>query len=197
MREMVLLFLAGSILILLPPAGAMAQEQTGGTVQTVGVTTTIEPFMSVTVVTAESDRDVTDPPFRNLGSYVDGGGLARGVVEFEALEQPGIIDADKHVQIIVSSNCTSWSVECSSTGLTSTDDFIPPERLFLKSFYTDPGVDNGAGLGYESLVVPKLVASGSAALELSYQVRLRLEVTWDDMPGDYDGTLNFTVMPTP
>lgn len=189
--------LAGSILLLVLLATGMAQEQFGGTAQTVGVTTTIEPFMSVTVVTAESGRGETDPLFRNLGSFVNVGNLAMGVLEFEALEQPGIIEADKHVQIIVSSNCTNWSVECSSTGLTSADDFIPAERLFVRSFYTDPGADNGAGPGYENLEVPKLVATGSAAQELSYQVFLKLEVTWDDMPGDYDGILNFTVMPTP
>jgi hypothetical protein len=189
--------LAGSILLLVLLATGMAQEQFGGTAQTVGVTATIEPFMSVTVVTAESGRGETDPLFRNLGSFVNVGSLAMGALEFEALEQPGIIEADKHVQIIVSSNCTNWSVECSATGLTSADDFIPPERLFVRSFYTDPGADNGAGPGYENLGVPKLVATGSAALELSYQVFLKLEVTWDDMPGDYDGILSFTVMPTP
>lgn len=197
MRKRSLQFLAGSILLLAFPAAGMAQDQVGGTVQTVGVTTTIEPYMSVTIVTAESGRDVPDSPFRNLGSFVDGGSLARGVVEFEALEQPGIVEADKHVQIIVSSNCTNWSVDCSSAGLASADDLIPPERLFVKSFYTDPGADNGAGPGYENLVVPKLVAAGSASQELSYQVYLKLEVTWDDMPGDYDGILSFTVMPTP
>ena len=169
----------------------------GGTAATVGVTTTIEPFMSVTIVTAESERGDYDPPFRNLGAFVDGGGMARGVIEFEAMEEPGIIEPDRHVQIIVSSNCASWSVECSTDGLTSEDDFIPPERLYLRSFYTDPAADFGAGPGYESLAVPKTVASGTASQELSYQVYLKLEVTWDDMPGDYDGILNFTVMPTP
>jgi hypothetical protein len=197
MRKTDLRVLAGLILLLLLPAAGMTQDQVGGTAQTVGVTTTIEPFMSVTLVTAETDREETDPPFRNLGSLGDGGSLGMGVVEFEALEQPGVIEADKHVQIIVSSNCTSWAVECSSTGLTSPDDFIPPDRLFVRSFYTDPGADNGAGPGYENLVVPKLVATGSAAQELSYQVFLKLEVTWEDTPGDYDGVLNFTVMPTP
>jgi hypothetical protein len=197
MSKRTLLCLAGSTLLLLPLVAGMAQEQVGGTAQTVGVTTTIEPFMSVAVVTAETGRDESEPPFRNLGSFLGSGSLARGVVEFEALEQPGVIDADKHVQIIVSSNCTNWSVECSSTGLTSADDFIPPDRLFIRSFYTDPGLDNGAGPGYENLSVPRLVATGSAALELSYQVFLRLDVTWEDTPGDYDGVLNFTVMPTP
>jgi hypothetical protein len=197
MRNLLSKILVGSILLLALSAAGTAQEQFGGTAQTVGVTATIEPFMSVTIVTAETERQETDPPFRNLGSFVGGGGLARGVIEFEALEQPGIIDADKHVQIIVSSNCTNWSVECSSTGLASTDDFIPPERLYIRSFYTNPGADIGAGPGYEDLGLPRLVATGSAALELSYQVFLRLEVTWDDMPGDYDGILNFTVMPTP
>jgi len=197
MKKRDLQILVGSILLLAISAACSAQEQVGGTVQTVGVTTTIEPFMSVTLVTAETERQGDGPPFRNLGSFVSGGTLARGVVEFEALEQPGIVEADKHVQIIVSSNCTNWSVECSSTGLASEDDFIPPERLYVRSFYTDPGADQGAGPGYESLAVPKLVATGSAALELSYQVFLKLEVTWDDLPGDYDGILNFTVMPTP
>ena len=197
MKKRLVEILVGSIVLLILPVAGMTQEQFGGTAQTVGVTTTIEPFMSVTVVTAETERQDTDLPFRNLGSYVDGGSLARGVVEFEALEQPGIIEADKHVQIIVSSNCTNWSVECSSTGLASADDFIPPERLYLRSFYTDPGADNGAGPGYENLALPRLVAAGSAALELSYQVFLKLEVTWEDTPGDYDGILNFTVMPTP
>jgi len=197
MKKRLLQILAGSIVLLVLSLAGLTQEQFGGTAQTVGVTTTIEPFMSVTIVTAQSERQEPDLPFRSLGSYVDGGSLARGVVEFEALEQPGFIEADKHVQIIVSSNCTNWSVECSSTGLASADDFIPPERLYLRSFYTDPGADNGAGPGYENLAVPKLVATGSAALELSYQVFLKLEVTWEDMPGDYDGILNFTVMPTP
>ena len=187
MKKRLVEILVGSIVLLILPVAGMTQEQFGGTAQTVGVTTTIEPFMSVTVVTAETERQDTDLPFRNLGSYVDGGSLARGVVEFEALEQPGIIEADKHVQIIVSSNCTNWSVECSSTGLASADDFIPPERLYLRSFYTDPGADNGAGPGYENLALPRLVAAGSAALELSYQVFLKLEVTWEDTPGDYDG----------
>jgi hypothetical protein len=163
----------------------------------VGVTTTIEPFMSVTIVTAETERSDNEPPFRNLGAYVDGGSMARGTIGFEAMTEPGIIDGDKHVQIIVSSNCTSWNVEASTLGLTSEDDLIPPERLFLRSYYTDPGFDEGAGPGYESLGVPKLVATGSASEELSYQVFLRLEVTWEDKPGDYDGVLNFTVMPTP
>ena len=197
MRKRSLQFLVGSILLLVLPAAAVAQEQIGGTAQTVGVTTTIEPFMSVTIVTAQSGRDIPELPFRTLGSFVGAGSPAMGAVEFEALEQPGVVDADKHVQVIVSSNCTNWSVECSSAGLTSADDFIPSERLFVKSFYTDPGADNGAGPGYESLVVPKLVAAGSASRELSYQVYLKLEVTWDDTPGDYDGILNFTVMPTP
>jgi len=197
MRKRYIQILAGSTLLLVFAAAGIAQDQVGGTAQTIGVTTTIEPFMSVTIVTAETERDVTEPPFRNLGSVMEGGSLARGVVEFEALEQPGVVEADKHVQIIVSSNCTNWSVECNSTGLTSADDAIPPERLYVKSFYTDPGADNGAGPGYENLLVPKLVATGSAAQELSYQVYLKLEVTWDDTPGDYDGILNFTVMPTP
>jgi len=197
MRKRYIQILAGSTLLLVFAAAGKAQDQVGGTAQTIGVTTTIEPFMSVTIVTAETERDVTEPPFRNLGSVMEGGSLARGVVEFEALEQPGVVEADKHVQIIVSSNCTNWSVECNSTGLTSADDAIPPERLYVKSFYTDPGADNGAGPGYENLLVPKLVATGSAAQELSYQVYLKLEVTWDDTPGDYEGILNLTVMPTP
>ncbi len=197
MRKRCLQLLSGSILLLALVAAGMAQEQVGGTAQTVGMTTTIEPFMSVTIVTAQSGRDIPDAPFRTLGSFLGAGSLARGVVEFEALAQPGVVEADKHVQIIVSSNCTNWSVDCSSTGLASADDFIPPERLFVKSFYTDPGVDNGAGPGYETLMAPKLVATGSASQELSYQVYLKLEVTWDDMPGDYDGILSFTVMPTP
>ena len=197
MGKRLLQFLTGSILLLVLLSICLAQDQVGGTAATVGVTTTIEPFMSVTVITAESERDDSEPPFRNLGSYVDGGGLGRGTIEFEAMEQPGIIEPDRHVQIIVSSNCTSWSVECSSQGLTSIDDFIPPERLFVRSFYTDPEADYGAGPGYESLALPKLVASGSASQELGYQVFLKLEVTWEDTPGDYDGILNLTVMPTP
>ena len=197
MRKRCMQLLTGSILLLALLSAGAAQDRIGGTAATVGVTTTIEPFMSVTIITAESQRDDSEPTFRNLGSFVDGGGMGRGTVEFEAMEQPGIIEADKHVQIIVSSNCTSWSVECSSTGLASADDAIPPERLFVRSYYTDPGADYGAGPGYESLELPKIVAAGSSSQELSYQVFLRLEVTWDDMPGDYDGILNFTVMPTP
>jgi hypothetical protein len=190
-------FLMVSILVPVLLAVGMAQEQIGGTAQTVGVAATIEPYMSVRIVTAGARGDEPIPRFRTLGALQEEGVQARGTIEFSALEQPGIIEPDKHVQIIVSSNCTSWSVECNTTGLTSTDDFIPPERLYLRSFYTDPDADYGAGPGYESLAVPKLVATGSASRELSYQVYFKLEVTWCDLPGDYDGVLNFTCMPTP
>lgn len=190
-------FLAGLSLVAAVFSVCLAQEQVGGTAQTLGVNLTVEPFMSVTVLTVESERDEEVPSFRNLGSYVEGGSTLRSTIEFEALEQPGIIEPDKHVQIIVSSNCTSWSVDCGTEGLTSEDDFIPPERLFVRSYYTDPGVDEGAGPGYQSLVQPKLVAAGSASRELSYEVFLKLEVTWEDSPGDYDGILKFTVLPTP
>ena len=89
MKKRLVEILVGSIVLLILPVAGMTQEQFGGTAQTVGVTTTIEPFMSVTVVTAETERQDTDLPFRNLGSYVDGGSLARGVVEFFAsLSEP-------------------------------------------------------------------------------------------------------------
>jgi hypothetical protein len=197
MRIRLLGLFAGLILLPAFVSVCLAQDQVGGTAATVGIGATIEPYMSVTVVAAESERDDLDPPFRNLGAFLEAGTMARGTIEFEALEQPGFIEPNRHVQIIVSSNCTSWNVECSTQGLTSSDDFIPPERLYLRSFYTDPGADEGAGQGYEDLAVAKLVASGTAAQELSYQVYLKLEVTWDDMPGDYEGILNFTVMPMP
>jgi hypothetical protein len=197
MRKRCLQFLVGSILLLVFVSVGIPQEQVGGTAATVEVGATIEPFMSVTIVTAQTERKVPELPFKTLGSFVEGGGIGRGIIEFEALERPGFIEPDKHVQIIVSSNCTSWNVECSTQGLTSPDDFIPPERLYLRSFYTHHSADQGAGPGYEDLGVPKLVATGSVAEQLSYQVYFKLEVTWEDQPGDYEGILNFSVMPTP
>ena len=177
---------------------ALADDQVAGTAQSLGVSAAIEPFMAVSVFTVESRRIPDDRGFLGLGdTYLENDSRFRGTIEFEALEKPGIIEPDKHIQIIVSSNCASWSVDCGSDGLFSADDQVPPERLYIRSYYTDPGVDEGAGPGYENLVEPKLVAAGSASKELSYEVFLRLEVTWEDSPGDYDGLLRFTVLRTP
>lgn len=168
-----------------------------GIAKTLGATAVIEPFMVVTILTVESGRVEPDLLAASRPAYMQGTAQFQSSIDFEALEKPGIIEPDKHIQIIVSSNCTSWSVDCSSEGLTSLDDMIPPERLFIRSYYTDPGADEGAGPGYESLVAPKMVATGSASQELSYEVFLKLDVTWEDEPGSYDGILKFTVMPTP
>ena len=190
--------LAGALILAACSSVCYGQEDhIVGIAKTLGATAVIEPYMLVTILTVESGRVEPDLLATSRPAYTQSGAQPQSSIEFEALEKPGIIEPDKHIQIIVSSNCTSWSVDCSSDGLVSLDDMIPPERLFLRSYYTDPGADEGAGPGYESLVAPKMVATGSASEELSYEVFLKLDVTWEDEPGSYDGILKFTVMPTP
>jgi hypothetical protein len=190
------------LLVGLCPA-AMGADQVGGQIGSLGVTAVIEPYMSVSIVTVPWDPTSTgqwgktpSTDAQDMRSLLTSS-EAPAAIEFAALEKPAVVDGDKYVLISVSSNCTSWSVTCSSEGLVSSDDAIPPDRLFVRSAYTNPGVDNGAGAGFEGLSAPRVVATGSVAQEVIHQAMFKLNVTWEDRPGSYDGVLTFTVLPTP
>jgi hypothetical protein len=186
--------------MLLAATPAFCQSQAGGQIGSVEVTAVIEPYMAVTLLTVPmSEAPVENGSGRKLPDIPaeSGSAMFESMLEFSALEKPGVVDADKYVVIVVSSNCTDWNVTCTSQGLTSSDDFIPSERIFVRSDYSDGAQNKGAGAGYEGLGSPRLVAAGSIAQDEVHNAFFKLDVTWDDAPGSYDGVLTFTVLPTP
>jgi hypothetical protein len=189
-REIIVAWLA--LLCMVAVSGA--EEQVGGIAGQVGVTVTIQPYMAVSVQvigdTPSGTTDETDGPIPGVPPL-------RGGIDFKALKQPGVVDGDGHIVITVWTNSRTWSVLNETSGLQSPEDFIPPERLFVRSHFTDPTVDQGAGVGYESMVSPKLVAGGAVAEHREFEVHYRLEATWEDKPGLYQGVLTFTILPTP
>ncbi len=197
MEKFVKIILAVSFFLALGSV-SLASNQIGGPVEDLGVTATIEPCMAVSVITIPAGEEVpgdalrTNQPFRETGQS-----RYTCSLEFKALKRPGVVDADRYIVIIVFSNCSHWSVVCSTEGLESEDDFIPPERLYVKSYYTDPSVDEGAGPGYESLSTPKVIAKGGTARGFIYKSYYRMKATWEDRPGSYDGLLKLTVLPEP
>jgi hypothetical protein len=180
---------------------AMSQDNAGGRVGDLRMVAVIEPYMSVTLLTLPMPFVPRTPPRSKPGEpdvpIESGMAMFESRLEFAALERPGVVDADKYVAVVVSSNCTSWSVTCSSQGLASDSDFIPPERILMRSDYTHGGGNTEAGPGYEGLDAPRLVAAGSFTEQEIHEAFFKLNITWDDSPGSYDGVLTFTVLPTP
>lgn len=195
--------LAGAVVMLLLVSASQAEDQVSGQVGAVNVSARIEPFMAVSVALTQSGRQAQGTSTSGPGGTTVRAGkigllnTQPTTIEFAALEKPGVIDADKDVQISVASNIKGWSVTCSSQGLSCSSGSIPAERIFVKSDYTNPAVDNGVGLGYESLTAPRVVAAGAAAGEVTHPASFKLNVTWEDKPGSYDGILTFTVLPEP
>lgn len=181
-----------SMLIIFPQF-LYSSDQIGGQAGALEVVATIEPYLAVSVHIVEGgeigQKAMASPQGFSARSRSN-------VINFSGLEKPGVIAPDKHVLIIASSNTSNWSIVCTSTGLQSEDDFIPPERLFIHSSYSS-GKDEGAGPGFESLGSPRLVAMGGVASQIEKEVFLKLELTWDDKPGSYDGIVNFEILPVP
>jgi hypothetical protein len=189
--------LAGAVILLSLCSAGQAEDQVAGQVGNLNVSAKIEPFMAVSVTLTQTVQESGRPggtPGRP--GQIDPGDDALGI-EFSALEKPGVIDADKDVLLSVASNITGWNVTCSSQGLSGSDGTIPADRIFVKSDYTNPAVDAGVGPGYESLSAPRVVAAGSGAGEVTHPASFKLNVTWEDKPGSYNGVLTFTVLPEP
>jgi len=187
-------------LVLLAATPALCQSEAAGQIGALDVTAVVEPYMSVRLLTVPMpDTPIDDGSPKQIPDIPAEAGTSmfESMLEFSALEKPGVVTADKYVVIVVSSNCSDWNVTCTSQGLTSSDDFIPSERIFVRSDYTTASEDRGAGRGYEALGSPRLVAAGSVAQDQVNNAFFKLNVTWDDTPGSYDGVLTFTVLPTP
>lgn len=189
--------LAGAVILLSICSAGQAEDQVSGQAGMLSVSAKIEPFMAVSVILIQSSQESGGPGgATGREGQINDGDEAVGI-EFSALEKPGVIDADKDVLVRVASNITGWNVMCSSQGLSGSDGAIPADRIFVKSDYTNPAADAGVGLGYESLSAPRVVAAGSAAGEVTHPASFKLNVTWEDKPGSYDGVLTFTVLPEP
>jgi len=128
--------------------------------------------------------------------------LSPDSISFHADTSPGSFDSQP-VDVTVCSDYKDWSIHCeviSPLTLSGRTNRIPLERLFINSPYTDPGVDKGAGLGYESMDQPRLVAKGSftgpVAIKAS-SLKFRLLTKWEDKPGTYVGQVRFTYLTNP
>jgi len=189
--------LAGAVILLSLFSTGRAEDQVSGQAGMLNVSARIEPFMAVSVILTQAVQESKAPGGTSGGEGQIGPGDDAIGIEFSALEKPGVIDADKDVLVSVASNITGWNVTCSSQGLSGSDGTIPADRIFVKSDYTNPAVDEGVGPGYEALSAPKVVAAGTAAGEVTHPAYFKLNVTWEDKPGSYDGVLTFTVLPKP
>jgi len=189
--------LAGAVILLSLCSAGQALDQVSGQAGNLNVSAKIEPFMAVSVILTQAVQESDGPGGSSGGEGRIGPGDDAIGIEFSALEKPGVIDADKDVLISVASNIRGWNVTCSSQGLTSSDGSIPADRIFVKSDYTNPAVDEGVGPGYESLSAPRVVSAGTAVGEVTHPASFKLNVTWEDKPGSYNGVLTFTVLPEP
>ncbi len=188
-----LLILAPLFIFVALPQVLYSQDQIGGQAGALEVVATIKPYLAVSVYIVDGGEIGEKPTPSPLGFKSTS---RSNVINFSGLEKPGVIAPDKHVLIRASSNTSNWSIVCTTTGLQSEDDFIPPERLFVHSPYSG-GKDEGAGAGFENLGSPRLVATGKVASQIENEVFLKLELTWDDKPGSYDGVVNFEILPVP
>jgi len=188
---------AGAVILLSLCSVGQAEDQVSGQAGTLNVSAKIESFLAVSVILTQNVQQSGGPGGTTGRTGKIGPGNEATAIEFSALEKPGVIDADKEVLVSVASNTTGWSVMCSSQGLSCSEGVIPAERMFVKSDYTNPAEDAGVGLGYESLSAPKIVAAGSVAGEVTHPAYFKLNITWEDKPGSYDGVLTFTVLPEP
>jgi len=128
--------------------------------------------------------------------------LSPDSISFHADTSPGTFDAQP-VDVTVRSDYKDWSIHCEAISpltLSGEKNRIPFERLFMNTPYTDPGVDKGAGPGYETMDQPRLVAKGTftdpTAIKAS-SLKFRLLTKWEDKPGTYVGQIRFTYLTNP
>ena len=104
---------------------------------------------------------------------------------------PGDYDGDREIILSVASNVESWEARALGENLTSTDDEIPAERLFI--FSSDKSDD-----GYMPLNIEQIVASGTyTELSEASNLSIRVRTTWEDKAGEYSGRVYFTVIALP
>ncbi|KAA3613833.1 MAG: hypothetical protein DWQ05_16290 [Calditrichaeota bacterium] len=111
---------------------------------------------------------------------------------------PDVWDSDKSIKITVGSNCGNWSVMCKASELANVSYKIPKDRIFLKLTSKDYRIDEGAGLGYQSLKNSIQIVNGSMTMpaEMS-EMYFRLKTLETDRPGRYTGTITLTQLVNP
>lgn len=117
-------------------------------------------------------------------------------IRFDVTGPPGEHDAHSPVHITVASNCGQWTVRARATDLGGSAGAalkqrarIPASRLLARSARSD-------GLGapeYVPLDTDVVLADGSQqGPSMVTTVFFRLLTQWSDVPGEYEGQVNFT-----
>lgn len=124
--------------------------------------------------------------------------LSNSIINVVATSLSGIYDGDKTLSLKIASNSDNWKTVARGSDLTTTGDNLPKERLFLKSSQIQNIVNEGAGIGYMSLVNDRTVAyGGQTTLKSFTNLDLRVKITPMDIAGDYSGSINFIVVSLP
>ena len=124
--------------------------------------------------------------------------LSTNTIQFFQSGRPGLLAPQQTVEMRVTSYAGPWSVAAKATSLVEQQGRhqIAPERLFIRSGATQANPDGGAGPGFVPLNTPVIVATGST-LTFSTPLEFRLLTLWEDTPGVYSGTIQFTAVVTP
>ncbi len=163
---------------------------------TLGVAATLEPCISVSVVTRptrelQPHRSTYRRPLRaSAGGQEDR-------LHFYATAGPGMYDADREAVLLVSSNQETWAVAIQAAPLTGDNGEIPADRVFAQTRHMDPDVNEGGGIGYVSIGSQRVAVTGTQTEGLEIPVRFRLKTTYSDKVGTYTGTIYFSYLMSP
>ena len=116
-------------------------------------------------------------------------------INFDVTGSPGGYDASSPVTVTVGSNCVEWTVHARASDLVGVGGsalengaVIPRSRVLMRS--------NGSGvatLEFQPLDVDVVVVTGGQqAPALVATTDFRLLTEWSDLPGEYQGEVNFT-----
>ncbi|MBN1154700.1 hypothetical protein JXB12_07255 [candidate division KSB1 bacterium] len=124
--------------------------------------------------------------------------LSETGVYFHANGPPRVWNGDKSTTLTIGSNSDFWSVVCEATDLTSPDDVIPRDRIFMKIDPDDFTGNEGAGTGFHSLQQQIEVADGTPTPPVEVcTMQFKLKTLDIDRPGHYEGVITFTYLSSP
>ncbi|MBN2413444.1 hypothetical protein JXQ31_17330 [candidate division KSB1 bacterium] len=118
---------------------------------------------------------------------------------FHVKGEGAIWDGDKDIRLIVGSNCESWIVNCRATVLESQKGYIiPNERIYIKNDQENYNGDEGAGIGFHSLIQPVDLVKGTLTEPREIcKMLFRLKSKDLDRPGRYTGKIILTHLTVP
>jgi hypothetical protein len=117
--------------------------------------------------------------------------LSESEVNIESDGPPGEYEGDRDIILKVASNTDQWEARALGENLVSEHFEIPAARLFILSKARQHK-------GFMSLDQERIIASGGQ-MEISNvsTLKVKVETTWEDGAGQYDGKIHFIVFAIP